>query len=77
MVKEPPYQVTETGYAGFVLPIEVVFRNQEPRSVRFDYDLFLQSTGPPINHVRLEKLTFQKPSEDFKKKLLKGGGVIF
>lgn len=43
--------------------------------MRFEYDLFLQSEGPPISHVRYEKMTFKNPSEDFRMKLIKGGGV--
>ena len=66
----------ESGYGCFSLPIEVYFKNKdEPRKVKFDYDLFLQSEGPPISHVRYEKMTFKNPSEDFRIKLIKGGGV--
>ncbi|KAJ3585757.1 hypothetical protein NHX12_014476 [Muraenolepis orangiensis] len=71
--KDPPYKVEESGYAGFILPIEVYFRNkEEPKKVRFDYDLFLHLDGhPPVNHLRCEKLTFNNPTEEFRKKLLK------
>ncbi|XP_031441078.1 protein AF-9 isoform X2 [Clupea harengus] len=74
--KEPPYKLEESGYAGFILPIEVYFRNkEEPKKVRFDYDLFLHLEGhPPVNHLRCEKLTFNNPTEEFRKKLLKAGG---
>ncbi|XP_056376022.1 protein AF-9 isoform X2 [Hyla sarda] len=75
--KDPPYKVEESGYAGFILPIEVYFKNkEEPKKVRFDYDLFLHLEGhPPVNHLRCEKLTFNNPTEEFRKKLLKAGGV--
>nr|XP_057923979.1 protein AF-9 isoform X2 [Doryrhamphus excisus] len=74
--KDPPYKVEESGYAGFILPIEVYFRNkEEPKKVRFDYDLFLHLEGhPPVNHLRCEKLTFNNPAEDFRRKLLRAGG---
>uniref|UniRef100_A0ABM5FRW9 Protein AF-9 isoform X2 n=1 Tax=Pogona vitticeps TaxID=103695 RepID=A0ABM5FRW9_9SAUR len=74
--KDPPYKVEESGYAGFILPIEVYFKNkEEPKKVRFDYDLFLHLEGhPPVNHLRCEKLTFNNPTEEFRKKLLKAGG---
>ncbi|XP_007498124.2 protein AF-9 isoform X2 [Monodelphis domestica] len=74
--KDPPYKVEESGYAGFILPIEVYFKNkEEPKKVRFDYDLFLHLEGhPPVNHLRCEKLTFNNPTEDFRRKLLKAGG---
>lgn len=40
------------------------------------YDLYLQEQGlPPISHKRIETVTFDNPSEDFRKKLLKGGGI--
>ncbi|XP_028330467.1 protein AF-9 isoform X2 [Gouania willdenowi] len=76
--KDPPYKVEESGYAGFILPIEVYFKNkEEPKKVRFDYDLFLHVEGhPPVNHLRCEKLTFNNPVEDFGRKLLKAGGVM-
>ncbi|XP_070541879.1 protein AF-9-like [Ptychodera flava] len=77
VVKEPPYQVAESGYAGFTLPIEVYFKNkEEPKKVKFEYDLFLHLEGcPPVNHIRCEKLTFNNPTEDFRRKLIKAGGV--
>lgn len=78
-VTEPPYFVSESGYAGFNLPIDIYFKNKEdPRMIRFDYDLFLRmDDSPPVNHTRCEKLTFQNPTEEFKRKLLKAGGVGF
>ncbi|EMP34042.1 Protein AF-9 [Chelonia mydas] len=78
LCKDPPYKVEESGYAGFILPIEVYFKNkEEPKKVRFDYDLFLHLEGhPPVNHLRCEKLTFNNPTEEFRKKLLKAGGRV-
>ncbi|XP_053318251.1 protein ENL [Spea bombifrons] len=76
--KEPPYKVEESGYAGFILPIEVYFKNkEEPKRVCFTYDLFLNLEGnPPVNHLRCEKLTFNNPTKEFRRKLLKAGGVM-
>jgi len=76
--KEPPYKVSETGYGSFNLPVEVYFRNkEEPRKYRLEYDLTLQLVGmPPYNFTKVELLTFLNPSEDFEKKLIKGGAVI-
>lgn len=78
VIKLPPYKVEESGYGSFLLVIEIYFRNkEEPKKVKFDYDLYLQLVGnPPVTNVRVEVLTFTDPVEDFKKKLLKGGGVI-
>ena len=77
VLKEPPYRVTEAGYGSFLLPIEIYFRNrEEPKKIKFEYDLFLRlDDAPPVHHIRCEKLTFQNPTEDFRKKLIKAGGV--
>ncbi|XP_056331081.1 MLLT1 super elongation complex subunit b isoform X4 [Danio aesculapii] len=77
--KEPPYKVEESGYAGFLMPIEVYFKNkEEPKKVCFNYDLFLNLEGnPPVNHLRCEKLTFNNPTHEFRRKLVKAGGVFF
>ncbi|MBN3289162.1 ENL protein, partial [Polypterus senegalus] len=76
--KEPPYKVEESGYAGFIMPIEVYFKNkEEPKKVCFTYDLFLNLEGnPPVNHLRCEKLTFNNPTKEFRRKLVKAGGVM-
>ena len=76
MVKEPPYQVCESGYAGFMINIEVHFRSkEEPKKVFFNYDLYLHLEGPPISYCRAEKVIFQNPTEDFRRKLIRAGGV--
>ncbi|KAL1022926.1 hypothetical protein UPYG_G00034290 [Umbra pygmaea] len=76
--KEPPYKVEESGYAGFLMHIEVYFKNkEEPKKVCFKYDLFLNLEGnPPVNHLRCEKLTFNNPTREFRHKLVKAGGVM-
>ncbi len=49
---------------------------EEPKKVCFNYDLFLNLEGnPPVNHLRCEKLTFNNPTRDFRRKLVKAGGV--
>merc|ERR1711874_566893 len=51
--------------------------NEEPRKHRLEYDLYLQPlNGSPINNVRKERLTFLKPGDDFRRKLLAGGGEL-
>ncbi len=61
-----------------MLPVEVHFRNKdEPKKVRFEYDLLLPNLNdPPISQIRSECLTFQNPSEEFRQKLVKSGGVV-
>ncbi|XP_056636331.1 protein ENL [Diorhabda sublineata] len=76
VVKDPPYSLRTSGYAGFKLPIEIHLKNnQEPKRIKFNYELYLQPTGPPIHRVQKEKYTFFNPSEEFRVKLLKGGAV--
>lgn len=49
---------------------------EEPKKVCFNYDLFLNLEGnPPVNHLRCEKLTFNNPTHEFRRKLVKAGGV--
>uniref|UniRef100_A0A1B0CFH7 YEATS domain-containing protein n=1 Tax=Lutzomyia longipalpis TaxID=7200 RepID=A0A1B0CFH7_LUTLO len=77
VVKEAPYSIKESGYAGFVLTIDIYVKNrEEPKKISFSYDLDLQQTGPTIQRKQSEKYIFQNPSEDFKRKLLKGGGLL-
>ncbi|XP_041365204.1 protein AF-9-like isoform X2 [Gigantopelta aegis] len=79
VVKEPPYSVSESGYAGFIINIDIYFKNKEnPKKISINYDLFLPAEGfDPINHTHCEKLTFQNPTEEFRSKLLKAGGVEY
>uniref|UniRef100_A0A8C4NFA3 MLLT1 super elongation complex subunit n=1 Tax=Eptatretus burgeri TaxID=7764 RepID=A0A8C4NFA3_EPTBU len=76
--KEPPFEVEESGYAGFIMPVHIYFKNTEdPRKMSFEYDLFLQTPGQqPVSHVRCEKLTFNCPSPEFRVRLLKAGAVV-
>nr|XP_046912820.1 protein AF-9-like [Dermatophagoides farinae] len=76
VIKEPPYEIKESGYASFELPIEVYFRNkEEPKKICFEYDLYIE-LAKPVANTRRERLTFQNPSIEFKKKLLKGCGNV-
>ena len=77
-MKNPPYAVSEHGYGSFFLPIEVYFKNKiEPRKLQFDYDLILPAFGSlPIDNIRSEALTFTNPTDEFKRKLVKGGGIV-
>ncbi|XP_015586233.1 protein AF-9 [Cephus cinctus] len=76
VLREPPYIVKESGYAGFVIPIYVHLKNKdEPKRFQINYDLVLQH-GPAINNVIRHTQTFFNPSDDFRRKLLKGGAVV-
>jgi len=76
VVKEPPYVVKESGYAGFPLFIDIYVKNKEdPRKLKIRYELELQERGlPPISRVIRESFVFS-PSEEFRRKLIRGGGV--
>lgn len=77
VVKEPPFSLRTSGYAGFPLPIDIYLKNnQEPKKLRFNYDLQLQPTGPPIHKAQKEKHVFHNPSEEFRSKLLRGGALV-
>lgn len=76
VLKEPPFVVKESGYAGFIIPIEIYLKNKdEPKKFQITYDLHLQPSGPPINNVIRHTEVIRNPSDEFRKKLLKGGGV--
>ncbi|XP_049872171.1 protein AF-9 [Pectinophora gossypiella] len=72
VVKEPPFSIKESGYAGFVFPIEIYLKNKdEPKKIKFSYDFTLQQSG-----FLKDRYIFQNPNEEFRKKLLKGGGIL-
>ncbi|XP_019870076.1 protein AF-9 [Aethina tumida] len=76
VIKNPPYSIKESGYAGFSLPIDIYLKNnQEPKRVKANYDLYLQDSGPPVSRVQKEHYTFTNLSDEFKNRLLKGGAV--
>ncbi|XP_012056303.1 PREDICTED: protein AF-9 [Atta cephalotes] len=77
VLKEPPFVVKESGYAGFIIPIEIYLKNKdEPKKFQISYDLHLQQSGPPINKTIRHVEVIRNPSDDFRKKLLKGGAVV-
>lgn len=76
VLKEPPFVVKESGYAGFMLLIEIYLKNKdEPKKFQISYDLHLQQSGPPINNSIRHTEIIRNPSDEFRKKLLKGGAV--
>ncbi|CAF4825894.1 unnamed protein product [Pieris macdunnoughi] len=71
VVKDPPFTIKEAGYAGFIFPIEIYLKNKdEPKKIKFTYDLTLQQSA-----FLRDRYIFQNPNEEFKRKLLKGGGI--
>jgi len=46
--KSPPYEVKQSGYAGFNIIIDIYFKNEEePKKVTFHYDMFLHVESMP------------------------------
>lgn len=70
-MRDPPFSIKESGYAGFIFPIEIYLKNKdEPKKIKFTYDFTLQQSG-----CLKDRYIFQAPNDDFRKKLLKGGGI--
>lgn len=78
IIKEPPFLLKESGYAGFQLLIDIYLRNRDhPKKISFTYDLELPlKGGPKIVRTQKEKYIFTNPNDEFRYKLLKGGGVV-
>lgn len=71
-IKEPPYKVKEVGYAGFLLDIDIYLKNRDdPKKVTFSYDMDLMPSKTETNEYIVNN-----PSDDFRKKCLKGGALI-
>lgn len=64
--------VKESGYAGFIIPIEVHLKNHQ--TITIQYDLYLD-TQMSTKRSLLEKHVVSCSSDEFRKRLLKGGGV--
>lgn len=75
-VSEPPFQIKETGYAGFEIPIEIYFKNREkPNRLVFVHDLCLLS-NKPNDASTVEKIKFINPTREFEKCLIKSGAQL-
>ncbi|KAL7011172.1 hypothetical protein ACKWTF_014133 [Chironomus riparius] len=69
VIKDPPYVVKESGYAGFELTIDIYLRNRdEPKKITFPYDLDLQPFKSEV-----KEFIVNNPSDDFKRKCIKAG----
>lgn len=77
ILKDPPFVIKQSGYGGFEIPIDIYLKNKDDGTKRIEilYDLNLQSSGPAITNVIKHIETINNPSDEFRKKLLRGGGV--
>lgn len=70
----PPYEVTETGYAGFIIPIYIHFINCR-REYYLEYDMNLKY-APKDKVTEIRTLEFREPKPDLKARLLKAGAEV-
>lgn len=76
VIKEPPYSLKESGYAGFDIPIHIYLKNKnEPKRFEILYNLNLETAVPSISHSIQHNEIIVNPTDEFRKKLLKGGAV--
>lgn len=72
VIKTPPFEVTETGYAGFTIPIFVHFVGcKQECCLEYNMDLFLNS---PAVHKVNKTLEVKNPKPELKAKLFAMGG---
>lgn len=62
----------EAGYAGFIIPIDVHLKNHQ--IIHVQYDLILD-TQMATKRSLIERHTVVCTADDFRKKLIRGGGV--
>jgi len=75
VLNEAPFHVVESGYGGFLLPVDIYLRTAcEPRRLRFLYDLELDSSCS-VACVRYEKLVFWNPTELLRSALRQSAAV--
>uniref|UniRef100_F1L316 Protein ENL n=1 Tax=Ascaris suum TaxID=6253 RepID=F1L316_ASCSU len=74
VVKDPPFEVTETGYAGFSIPVNISFSGTS-KTYRLHYDMNLcleKQSEHKVEHI----LEFKQPSNAFYDLIMKYGGVM-
>lgn len=75
-IRSPPFEVTETGYAGFVIPVEIYFKTSaEGNHVTFELDLTLL-TSKSHSGTFTHRLMFKHPHKDFEKCLIRSGARV-
>lgn len=75
-IYEPPYQIKETGYAGFEIPISIYFRSKDkPNYASFVHDLNLLTNKEDKNST-VEKIKLCNPNREFEKLLIKSGAQL-
>ena len=75
VVSKPPYQISTTGWGQFMSQVEFRFHNGETEKIKYYISLPEPGESPLINSETVD-FCFKNPSEEFKRRLLQGGGVI-
>ncbi|VDP09864.1 unnamed protein product [Soboliphyme baturini] len=74
VVTSPPYEVSETGYAGFSIPIYLSFVNYK-REFCLEYDMNLRYVSQDKTKV-IKTLEFRDPKPDLRAKLINAGAEV-
>ncbi|XP_065217684.1 protein ENL-like [Planococcus citri] len=73
--EEPPYELKTSVMDAFSVQINVYWQNEGDLGfVSYHRDITLE--GAPSVIIQKESYTFERPSTEFKQKLIKGGGVL-
>ena len=74
-LKSPPYILKESGYAGFDIPIHVYLKTNKNEPKRHFEIMYKLDLYPPVSPLTIHNEIINNPSDDLRKKLLKGGAV--
>ena len=74
-VTEPPYAFTANGWGEFLSQIEFHFYNGEKKKIKY-YITLPHKEESTLENSETIHFCFKNPSEDFKRRLLLGGGMI-
>lgn len=75
-ISTAPFEITETGYAGFEIPMEIFFKNKEKRnSIDHIHDLCLLQKQTN-DATSIKKVKFINPTKEFERLLQKSGAQL-
>ena len=75
VVSKPPYTFSATGWGQFISQVEFRFHNSEREKINY-YITLPNPDESPLEKSETVHFCFQNPNEEFKKRLLQGGGII-
>ena len=75
VVSEPPYILSATGWGQFMSQVEFRFHNSEREKIKY-YITLPKPDESPLKNSETVHFCFKNPSEEFKRRLLQGGGII-